>query len=104
MGRDESRLAAVGKDMGLDHYSTDLGAVLTDPDVDVYFDATATAVRPVGVRTAISAGKAVYCEKPLATSVAASTELAELATAAGDKNGIVTDKPYLPLLRQRARA
>lgn len=104
IGRDESRLAAVAKDMGLDRYSTDLGAVLTDPDVDVYFDATATAVRPVGVRTAISAGKAVYCEKPLATSVAASTELAELATAAGVKNGIVTDKLYLPGLRKLARA
>lgn len=104
VGRDESRLAAMAKDAGLDHYSTDLAAVLADPGVDVYFDATATSARPAGVRAAIAAGKAVYCEKPLATSATDATELAELAEAAGVKNGIVTDKLYLPGLRKLARA
>jgi predicted dehydrogenase len=104
IGRDEARLAAVAKDAGLDRYSTDLDAVLADPDVDVYFDATATAARPAGVRAAIAAGKAIYCEKPLATSLATAAELAELAGLAGVKNGIVADKLYLPGLRKLDRA
>jgi predicted dehydrogenase len=104
VGRDATRLAAVAKDSGLDRYSTDLAAVLDDPIVDVYFDATATASRPVGVRAAIEAGKAVYCEKPLAASAAEAAELAALATAAGVKNGIVTDKLFLPGIRKLDRA
>src|SRR5918995_3107406 len=104
VGRDASRLAALAKDAGLDQYSTDLAAVLDDPAVDVYFDATATASRSIGVKAAIEAGKAVYCEKPLAASAAEAAELAALARAAGVKNGIVTDKLFLPGLRKLGRA
>ena len=104
VGRDEARLAALAKEAGLDRYSTDLDAVLADPGVDVYFDATATSARPTGVGAAINAGKAVYCEKPLATFSAAAAELAKLADAAGVKNGMVTDKLYLPGLRKLDRA
>ncbi|MGH8773851.1 MAG: Gfo/Idh/MocA family protein [Jiangellaceae bacterium] len=104
VGRDASRLAAVAKESGLDRYSTDLAAVLDDPAVDVYFDATATGARPAGVRAAILAGKAVYCEKPLSTSAAEAAELAALATSTGVKNGIVTDKLFLPGLRKLDRA
>ena len=104
VGRDAARLAAAAKESSLDRYSTDLTAVLGDPDVDIYFDATATASRPVGLRAAIEAGKAVYCEKPLSTSAAEAAELAALARAAGVKNGIVADKLYLPGLRKLDRA
>jgi predicted dehydrogenase len=104
VGRDASRLAAVAKESGLDRYSTDLPAVLADPDVDVYFDATATAARPRGVRAAIEAGKAVYCEKPLSGSAAEAAELAALARSSGVKNGIVTDKLFLPGILKLGRA
>ena len=104
IGRDPDRVAALAKDSGLDRYTTDLAAVLADPDVDVYFDATATASRPGGVRAAIEAGKAVYCEKPLATSAADANQLASLAASSGVKNGIVADKLFLPGLRKLARA
>ena len=104
VGRDASRLAALAKDSGLDQYGTDVAAVLGDPAVDVYFDATATACRADGMRAAIAAGKAVYCEKPLARSAAEAAELAALAQAAGVKNGIVTDKLFLPGIRKLHRA
>jgi predicted dehydrogenase len=104
VGRDGTRLAEVAKESGIDAYSTDLAAVLADPEVAIYFDATATAVRPQGVRAAIEAGKAVYCEKPLSTSAAEAAELAALAESSGVKNGIVADKLYLPGLRKLARA
>jgi predicted dehydrogenase len=104
VGRDAPRLAGLAKENGLDQYSTDLGAVLDDPAVDMYFDATATASRSIGVRAAIEAGKAVYCEKPLAASAAEAAELAALARAAGVKNGIVTDKLFLPGMLKLDRA
>jgi predicted dehydrogenase len=94
----------VAKESGVDAYTTDLAAVLSDPGVAIYFDATATAVRPRGVRAALEAGKAVYCEKPLSTSAEEAAALAALARSAGVKNGIVTDKLYLPGLRKLARA
>jgi len=104
VGRNGDRLAAVAKESGIDRCSTDLQAVLADPDVDIYFDATATSFRAASVRAAIAAGKAVYCEKPLASSAAEAAELASLAEQAGVKNGIVTDKLFLPGLRKLARA
>jgi predicted dehydrogenase len=104
VGRDASRLAALAEEAGVDHHTTDLAAVLDDPSVDVYFDTTATAARAVGVRAAIEAGKAVYCEKPLAPTAGEAAELAALAEAAGVKNGIVTDKLFLPGIRKLDRA
>jgi predicted dehydrogenase len=104
VGRDPSRLAALAKEAGLDQYSTDLAAVLADPAVDVYFDTTATGARSEGVKAAIEAGKAVYCEKPLAPTAAEAAELAALARAAGVKNGIVSDKLFLPGIRKLGRA
>jgi predicted dehydrogenase len=104
VGRDESRLAALAKEAGLDTYTTDLAAVLDDPSLDIYFDTTATAQRSAGVRAALDAGKAVYCEKPLAATAAEADELARLAEVAGVKNGIVTDKLFLPGIRRLDRA
>jgi predicted dehydrogenase len=104
VGRDPSRLAALAKEAGVDNHSTDLASVLDDPAVDIYFDATATASRSVGVRAAIEAGKAIYCEKPLAPTAAEAAELAALAQAAGVKHGIVTDKLFLPGIRKLDRA
>jgi predicted dehydrogenase len=104
VGRDESRLAALAKEAGLDTYTTDLAAVLDDPSVEVYFDTTATAQRSTGVRAALTAGKAVYCEKPLAPTAAEAAELADLAESAALPNGIVTDKLFLPGIRKLDRA
>lgn len=104
VGRDPSRLAALAKEAGLDQHTTDLAAVLDDPSVDVYFDATATVSRSVGMRAAIAAGKAVYCEKPLAPTAGEAAALAGLAESAGVKNGIVTDKLFLPGIRKLDRA
>jgi predicted dehydrogenase len=104
VGRDEAKLIRIAKEFRLDRYTANLDEVLASSETDVYFDATATSARPAGVQAAIAAGKAVYCEKPLATTAAQAIRLAEQATAAGVKNGIVTDKLYLPGLRKLSRA
>ncbi|WP_329200469.1 MULTISPECIES: Gfo/Idh/MocA family protein [unclassified Streptomyces] len=102
VGRREEALRAIADRHGLEHVSTDLAEVLTDPEVEVYFDAQVTGAREAAVRQAIAAGKHVYCEKPTALSFSSSLELARLAVAAGVRHGVVQDKLFLPgLLKLR---
>jgi predicted dehydrogenase len=96
IGRDERKLARLAAEHGLDRWTTDLDAALADPGVGVYFDAQVTRQRPPAVRSAIAAGKAVYCEKPVTETLAEGLELARLARDAGLRNGVVQDKLFLP--------
>ncbi|WP_430791904.1 Gfo/Idh/MocA family protein [Actinoplanes sp. G11-F43] len=103
VGRDPDKLAAIAEQHGLTEWTTDLDAALARPDVEIYFDAQVTSQREKAIRQAIGAGKHIYTEKPLAEGSAAALELAELAAAAGVKNGVVQDKLFLPGLRKLKR-
>ena len=96
VGRSEARLRAVAERHGLSRWTTSLDEVLSDPDVDVYFDTQVTSAREDAVARAIEAGKHVYTEKPVAASAAAAFALAEAARAAGITHGVVQDKLFLP--------
>ena len=96
IGRSESKLAALAARAGVKRYSTNLDAALADAGNQVYFDATLTGQRPVGVRKAIAAKKHIYCEKPSATTSVEALALYNEVTAAGLKNGVVQDKLWLP--------
>jgi predicted dehydrogenase len=96
VGRNATKLAALSQQAGGVPYSTDLEALLTDKNYPIYFDSQTTDRRAPAVKQAIAAGKAIYCEKPTADSLAAALELYELAKAAGVKNGVVQDKLWLP--------
>jgi predicted dehydrogenase len=96
VGRNATKLAALAKQAGDVPFSTDLEGLLTDKNYPVYFDSQTTDRRADAVKKAIAAGKAIYCEKPTADSLAAALELYELAKAAGVKNGVVQDKLWLP--------
>jgi len=100
VGRNEEKLRALAARHGLERYTTDLETALSDSDFEIYFDAQRTDLRPTAVRRAIAAGKAVYCEKPTATSTAEALDLARTASEAGVKNGVVQDKLWLPGLRK----
>jgi predicted dehydrogenase len=102
VGRNEKKLAALAKEHGIENWSTDLAGCLSDPDYEIYFDAQTTTRRVESVRAAIEAGKHVYCEKPIATTVEEALQLARLASEKGVKNGVVQDKLFLPgLLKLR---
>jgi predicted dehydrogenase len=103
VGRNEAKLADIAARHGLTEWTTDLAAALARPDVTIYFDAQTTQLRDKAIRQAIEAGKHVYTEKPLAETTSAALELAEAATAAGLKNGVVQDKLFLPGLRKLRR-
>ncbi|MFF1832309.1 Gfo/Idh/MocA family protein [Paenarthrobacter sp. NPDC058040] len=66
-------------------------ALIARDDVDVVHICTPNATHADLARKAIAAGKAVICEKPLATSVEDATELTERAREAG----VVTAVPFV---------
>src|SRR5690606_11723839 len=81
-------------------WTTDLQSVLSDDGVDIVFDASSTLQRSSVVRQAAEHGKAIYCEKPIATQASEALELAQLVEAQGLKNGVVQDKLWLPGMRK----
>jgi predicted dehydrogenase len=96
VGRSEEKLKALAARTGVSRVSTNLDAELAKPENQIYFDATLTGQRPIGVRKAIAAKKHIYCEKPTATTSAEALALAKEVQAAGLKNGVVQDKLWLP--------
>lgn len=101
VGRNEQRLADLAGQFGLDHWTTEVADAVST--ADVYFDSQRTDLRAASVVAAIDAGKAIYCEKPLAESAGVAHDLADRARAAGVKNGIVQDKLFLPGLLKLKR-
>ncbi|MBI2512829.1 MAG: Gfo/Idh/MocA family oxidoreductase [Opitutae bacterium] len=96
VGRSAEKLQALAARTGVKRISTNLDAELANPANQIYFDATLTGQRPIGVRKAIAAKKHIYCEKPTATTSAEALALSKEVTAAGLKNGVVQDKLWLP--------
>ncbi|MEM7146081.1 MAG: Gfo/Idh/MocA family oxidoreductase [Verrucomicrobiota bacterium] len=95
-GRSEAKLKALAESHSVHRYSTDLATALADPHNQIFFDASSTLYRPKFIEQAAKAGKAIYCEKPVATTSAEASRLAKLCAEAGVKNGAVQDKLWLP--------
>jgi predicted dehydrogenase len=102
VGRNPAKLAEIAAEHGVSRWTTDLDEVLADDSLRIYFDAQLTSVRADALHAAIRAGKAIYTEKPVASSLAGALDLARAAQAAGVANGVVHDKLFLPgLLKLR---
>jgi predicted dehydrogenase len=96
VGRSEERLREIASRHGLARWTTSLDEVLGDPSVEVYFDTQVTSLREASLMRAIEAGKHVYTEKPVASSLDGALRLARAAKAAGIVHGVVHDKLFLP--------
>ena len=96
VGRNEGKLEALSEAHGGLPYTTDVAGALEDDQWSVYFDAQTTIRRYEAVKAALTAGKHVYCEKPIAMTSAEGMELHRLAEDAGVKHGVVQDKLWLP--------
>jgi predicted dehydrogenase len=102
VGRNSEKLAALAKAHGLTRFTTDLEGALKNPEDTLFFDAATTQLRAQLLRTAMAAGKHVYCEKPVADNLADALDLVRAAKKAGIKHGVVQDKLFLPgLLKLR---
>ncbi len=103
VGRNEDKLRELAAEHEISRFSTDLGACLADPANSIYFDAQTTSQRSTALRAAILAGKHVYCEKPVADTLADAIALAKLARERGIRHGVVQDKLFLPGIRKLKR-
>jgi predicted dehydrogenase len=95
VGRNAAKVEALAKEYGVERWSTDLGKAL-DGDDEVFFDAASTQLRPKLLKRAIAAGKHIYCEKPVSTTLAEAKDLYAAAKKARVKHGVVQDKLWLP--------
>ena len=102
IGRNEDKLAALAKAHGIGRFTTDLDKALADRNDTVFFDAATTQMRPSLLARAIDAGKHVYCEKPVSTTLEEALAIVRKAKAAGIRHGVVQDKLFLPGLRKLA--
>src|ERR1700689_5429914 len=53
--RDEQRLRTIAEQHGISRWTTSLDDVLSDPGIDIYFDAQVTSAREPSLRQAIAA-------------------------------------------------
>jgi predicted dehydrogenase len=96
VGRNQAKITELAERHKIEHWSTDLDAVIADPTVDVIFDASMTSLRAATLRQAMAAGKHIFTEKPTAETLEEAVELARIARDAGVTAGVVHDKLYLP--------
>jgi predicted dehydrogenase len=96
VGRSAEKLQSLARAWGIERWTTDLTKALKDPKDEIFFDAASTQLRPTLLKRAIAAGKHVYCEKPVATTLAEAMDLYKAAKKAGIKHGVVQDKLWLP--------
>lgn len=69
--------------MGFERATADWRALVTDPKIDLVDITTPNVLHKPMALAAIAAGRAVYCEKPLAPSAAEARDMADAAEAAG---------------------
>lgn len=103
VGRNKIKLQSLAARFGIEKYTTDLDEVLKDSNYQIYFDAQTTGRRAEAVKKAASAGKHVYCEKPIATDTKTALDLYQFCKEKGVKSGVVQDKLFLPGLMKIQR-
>src|SRR5687768_10457061 len=91
VGRNAAKLEELARKHGVERWTTDLEKTFDSQD-EVFFDAASTQLRPKLLKRAIAAGKHVYCEKPVSTSLAEARQLYAAARKARVKHGVVQDK------------
>jgi predicted dehydrogenase len=96
VGRNADKLRQLAEAHGIERWTTDLDAALSDSGDAVFFDSATTDGRADLLKKAIAAGKHVYCEKPVAATLDEALEVARIARDSGLKHGVVQDKLFLP--------
>jgi predicted dehydrogenase len=103
VGRNAAKVEGLAKKYGVSRWTTDLEGSLKNKTDEIFFDAASTQLRPKLLKQAIAAGKHVYCEKPVATTLAQAMDLYNAAKKARIKHGVVQDKLWLPGMLKLAK-
>src|SRR3954451_23998674 len=100
VGRNAAKVEQLARLHGIERWTADVDRALADPRDEIFFDAASTQLRPDFLQRAIAAGKHVYCEKPVAGTLAEALDLYRAAQKAGVKHGVVQDKLWVPGVRK----
>lgn len=82
-GRNETAVAEAADKLGWESWTTDYHNLLTNPDIDVIDVSTPGYLHHPVVMEAFAAGKNVFCEKPLANTLAEAAEMVQAWQKAG---------------------
>jgi 1,5-anhydro-D-fructose reductase (1,5-anhydro-D-mannitol-forming) len=96
VSRDRARADAFAKEFGARYAYTSYDEMLANPDVDAVYIATPNAQHVDQVVAAAEAGKHVWCDKPMAVTVADALREIEACEKAGVKLGINFHNRHLP--------
>lgn len=97
-GRDEAALASAASAANVEEWTTDWRHAVERSDVDVVDICTPPGTHAEIAVAAAKAGKAVICEKPLATSYAEAAMARDAVVAAGVRHAVMFNYRHLPAL------
>lgn len=98
-GRDEAGVKQAAEQFGWESYSTDWKDLVNRDDLDVIdINAPSNVHKEIAIAAA-KAGKHVFCEKPLALTLADSREMLEAAETAGVKHMIGFNYRFAPAVQ-----
>lgn len=97
-GRHSEAVEQAGKQFGWEEYTTDWKELVSRNDIDIIdINAPSNVHKEIAI-TAAEAGKHIYCEKPLALSLADSREMLETAEKAGVKHMVGFNYRFAPAI------
>jgi predicted dehydrogenase len=99
-GRNADAARQLGAGFSIPTITTDYREILRDPAIDAVHICTPNAQHFSMAKDALTAGKHVLCEKPLATSVEEGEELVSLAAKQGLRNCVCHNLRYYPMVQQ----
>lgn len=103
VSRDQARADAVAKKFGAQHAYTSYDDMLRNPDVTVVAIHTPNSLHAEQAIAAARAGKHVFCDKPMATSVADAERIVRECEKAGVKLGINFHNRFMPCFIETRR-
>ncbi|MBI3948353.1 MAG: Gfo/Idh/MocA family oxidoreductase [Armatimonadetes bacterium] len=103
VGRDAAGVKAAAEKMGWEGYATDYREVVSRPDIDLVDITTGNTSHAEIAIAAAKAGKHVFCEKPLAMSVAEASEMLRAVEEAGVKHCVNFNYRKLPAIQLAKR-
>jgi predicted dehydrogenase len=98
-GRRAESAAAVAAELGVEHWTTSWTDVVEDAEVDVVANVSANVLHAPVSLAAISAGKHVFCEKPLATDTSDAVDMWTRASRSGLLTAVGFNYRFVPAIR-----
>jgi len=95
-GRDPAKVAALAQEFDIARTTTTLDELTSAPAVDVVDNTLINVLHRGPLLEAIGHGKHVFCEKPLARTLAEAKEMWHAVQAAGVRHGIVQNMRFAP--------